>query len=743
MAATVGIRSGLSRHWTGSLLELNCNSAESLSDYPDTSTENPFYVHWRTDSTNGIENVHSLNGNGFIHLNQEDNSEGFDYSKEDTTQFGKNGYSRAANFTPNQLFRLRQLISLLHRNFHHRYGKSSSDSSGKSSRNSSSSSDFCHTFDESDRTHASSQNFMCSLGRLGGIAGDHKLVHALFDSNLERYFPNEQSFLVLTKSKRRHCSSEGDLTFVSSGTCDPIPNDRLLNSVSNIANSNSTSTSEPDGETVTSSISVETLTERNDLPTSDVTQQLEVETIVERKTEEHITNDVYTSCTVTQKVTDDCKYTEEPVVDDQINHVAEQSSKNLLQDQTSDENEQISKEKTEISSASLPCIQAPCDDSTDSPACSDPIPRLTKCELSTLQVRKFERANSTASVSSARMVKTVSFADEVGQSLTEVFLFRKTEEESFIPDYDDEFESPFLSFLRKPKASSFGRFTRSRNKRGIDDFPAYSSDTQISSFHHFTGYSNGPTVEQSKYLWFLDFAQPAAQYYEFRQRIENGCVSLENITLTQPEDYAPQQQQQQQPQGKTDNTANSSNARLPQLSGTIKVKNVHFDKKVWIRMTTNNWVTFTDCPAIYNADLSSGSARAPARFDTFTFQINASNYPRECDNVERIEFAIRYCVGPESSHGQFWDNNDGRNYVIERRRVESGWSSPTNSSPSLLSNMNNSYTGLSDYSTHDSNSSTGNTCNPYTLDYRPNFTGISSFTDYRAWEHYASESIYY
>ncbi|KAA0185561.1 hypothetical protein FBUS_08482 [Fasciolopsis buskii] len=730
MTATVGIRSGLSRHWTGSLLELNCSSTESLSDYPDTVV-NPSYVHWRANVKNGAENLHNLNGNGYVCLTHEDDSDEYVYSKDDMTRFDGRGNSGTSNLTSNQIFRLRQLISLLHRNFHHRYGKRPGEFSGKSSRNSFSSSDFNRSFGDAESAQTTNQYPMQSFGCSSVFNNDQKLIHALFDANLESCFPSESSFLLITKSKRRHCSSEGDLTFASStaNTYTSVQNECQITSTSRVDTSDTKANAvEQNSDSPALDGSLETLIDSDDsvIPSEDGNVELEVPVPEDADKAVQTAED-------SQKL--------EALKNDEVecmkssNQLKENGNSNLELDMHSNKPKACHPE-------SLPHLtQATLDVDNNCPTGVISHPRLTKSELSSPQVRKMERENSITSASSGKLMKTVSFADEVGQSLTEVFLFRKTEEESFIPDYDDEFDAPFISILRKPIASSFGRFTRSRSKRGSVDLsmsPCQQTQMDLPDSAYPSSLSK-KMVETNRYLWFLGFTQPAAQYYEFRQRIENRGVSLENITLTQPEEYVQRQQQQES----SNILATSSAARLPYLSGTIKVKNDCFDKKVWLRLTTNNWATFVDCAAVYSAELSSGSSHAPSRFDTFTFRISAAEYPKETDNTDCIEFAIRYCAGPDGSWGQFWDNNEGKNYVIERRLVGSSWSSPTNSSPSLLNKMNNSFGSCSEYKPHESNSGRANTCNPYTVDYRPNFTGISSFTDYRAWEHYASESIYY
>ncbi|MGH0178021.1 UNVERIFIED_CONTAM: hypothetical protein FKN15_076564 [Acipenser sinensis] len=119
----------------------------------------------------------------------------------------------------------------------------------------------------------------------------------------------------------------------------------------------------------------------------------------------------------------------------------------------------------------------------------------------------------------------------------------------------------------------------------------------------------------------LDFEQPSADYLAFRQRLENDHVCLENCMLKE----------------KT-------------LVGTVKVKNLAFEKSVKLRVTFNTWKSFLDHQCQYVNDIYTGSDR-----DTFSFEIDL---PHNIPPHERIEFALCY-----TSNGKdFWDSNQGQNY---------------------------------------------------------------------------------
>ncbi|XP_064423280.1 protein phosphatase 1 regulatory subunit 3B [Latimeria chalumnae] len=136
------------------------------------------------------------------------------------------------------------------------------------------------------------------------------------------------------------------------------------------------------------------------------------------------------------------------------------------------------------------------------------------------------------------------------------------------------------------------------------------------------------TSEKDKFV--LDFAQPSSDYLDFRNRLQNECVCLENCML---KDKA--------------------------IMGTVKVKNFAFEKSVKVRMTFDTWKNFSDYECQYVKDNYAGSDR-----DTFSFKIY---FPEKISLHERIEFAVHY----ESGGKSFWDSNMGQNYRIIRCELKS------------------------------------------------------------------------
>ncbi|NXY84117.1 PPR3B phosphatase, partial [Alcedo cyanopectus] len=136
------------------------------------------------------------------------------------------------------------------------------------------------------------------------------------------------------------------------------------------------------------------------------------------------------------------------------------------------------------------------------------------------------------------------------------------------------------------------------------------------------------TVERDSFV--LDFAQPSVDYLDFRNRLQSDCVCLENCMLKERS-----------------------------IVGTVKVKNLAFEKTVKIRMTFDTWKNFIDYPCQYVKDMYGGSDR-----DTFSFDISL---PKGIQSHERVEFAISF----ECNGKVYWDNNRGINYRIIQSELKS------------------------------------------------------------------------
>ncbi|XP_060653111.1 protein phosphatase 1 regulatory subunit 3C [Drosophila nasuta] len=129
--------------------------------------------------------------------------------------------------------------------------------------------------------------------------------------------------------------------------------------------------------------------------------------------------------------------------------------------------------------------------------------------------------------------------------------------------------------------------------------------------------------------WTVDFKQPASDYLTFRQKIERDFVSLENVIVKDEESI---------------------------VVGTIKVRNIDFQKEVIVRVTWDDWKSQQDIFCTF-ARAYGPSTCAHVVFDTFSFKITLP------PSSKRLEFCICY----RSNDNEYWDNNDGKNYTISKR----------------------------------------------------------------------------
>ncbi|CAF0939987.1 unnamed protein product [Adineta steineri] len=97
-----------------------------------------------------------------------------------------------------------------------------------------------------------------------------------------------------------------------------------------------------------------------------------------------------------------------------------------------------------------------------------------------------------------------------------------------------------------------------------------------------------------------------------------------------------------------------ANAIDNRIYGTIKIVSLGLNKRVKIRSTTDNWITYDDHDATYITDSFDGN------HDRFTFTVEI--------NRDRIGVGnnIQFCIGYESYIGpEYWDNNYQQNYRFD------------------------------------------------------------------------------
>lgn len=120
------------------------------------------------------------------------------------------------------------------------------------------------------------------------------------------------------------------------------------------------------------------------------------------------------------------------------------------------------------------------------------------------------------------------------------------------------------------------------------------------------------------------FQQPGGNV-EFLDRVREQNVCLENAVVTDPICLT--------------------------ISGTVRVRNLDFNKSVHIRYSLDSWLSFADFQASYIDKSCDGFS------DKFCFTI----FGNSLNIGQRIEMAVRFSCKGE----QFWDSNYGVNYCFQ------------------------------------------------------------------------------
>jgi hypothetical protein len=89
--------------------------------------------------------------------------------------------------------------------------------------------------------------------------------------------------------------------------------------------------------------------------------------------------------------------------------------------------------------------------------------------------------------------------------------------------------------------------------------------------------------------------------------------------------------------------------------GRIRVHNCAYDKNVFVRVSHDEWETFYDIQGWHSMNYSTDNT------DTFTFEINLGKMNVSTTVPKRILFAVYL----HAMWQEFWDNNQGWNYVLD------------------------------------------------------------------------------
>ncbi|XP_063787838.1 protein phosphatase 1 regulatory subunit 3C-like [Pseudophryne corroboree] len=127
----------------------------------------------------------------------------------------------------------------------------------------------------------------------------------------------------------------------------------------------------------------------------------------------------------------------------------------------------------------------------------------------------------------------------------------------------------------------------------------------------------------------LDFRPPTQDYASFRAKLAQKQVCLEQCAV----------------QGAA-------------VAGTVRVRNIGFEKRVTLRVSYDGWLSWYDLPCTYLRDPYGGGET-----DTFSFRLPLP------DDAHWAEFCICFwCQGLE-----YWDNNGGKNYVLHKEVARSSY----------------------------------------------------------------------
>lgn len=136
--------------------------------------------------------------------------------------------------------------------------------------------------------------------------------------------------------------------------------------------------------------------------------------------------------------------------------------------------------------------------------------------------------------------------------------------------------------------------------------------------------------------WRLDFPGPELDDERFQQTLHSSMIALEEIGISRTgadqKGLQPHQQQAQQQQ--------------QQLVGRMRVLNLSYGKKVFVRTSCDGWRSYENYDASYHS--------SPQQYtDSFEFKVPLPP-PHQLAGRDRIEFACCYCTDDGE---EYWDAN--------------------------------------------------------------------------------------
>ncbi|GBL91890.1 Protein phosphatase 1 regulatory subunit 3A [Araneus ventricosus] len=141
-----------------------------------------------------------------------------------------------------------------------------------------------------------------------------------------------------------------------------------------------------------------------------------------------------------------------------------------------------------------------------------------------------------------------------------------------------------------------------------------------------------PRISGTQKTWKVAFDHPPWKDSEPLELVEANNIVLESINI--------------------ENFPNSA------VNGMIKVKNLSFEKNVFIRITFDRWMSHVDVRANYVKPTAKDSVKPDfGKYDNFSFSAKIE--------PSAVKYGvIEFCVCLEFDRNQYWDNNRGINYRL-------------------------------------------------------------------------------
>ena len=126
------------------------------------------------------------------------------------------------------------------------------------------------------------------------------------------------------------------------------------------------------------------------------------------------------------------------------------------------------------------------------------------------------------------------------------------------------------------------------------------------------------------------FQQPTNDHCAFKHRLSRDCVALENMRIY--DDFL-------------------------KFEATLQVKNLHCQvQAVEMRITTDNWATYRNLKCQRVGPTNGEDSSAPHNEDRYKVEVSVPG------RISTVIFALCY----RTEHGEYWDNNDCKNYILSR-----------------------------------------------------------------------------